>query len=91
MPLLYILATGGWPQRDNVHSHRLQDLVDTYKQIMLAPKHKKELDKKKKFGKFVSLTVSFRLSYRYTLNQTVKRAPRNGRRLFSFFINELSR
>ncbi|KAH1026382.1 hypothetical protein HUJ05_000056 [Dendroctonus ponderosae] len=49
-------ATGGWPQRDNVHSHRLQDVVDSYKQIMLSQKHKKEHDKKKKIGKFVSYT-----------------------------------
>ncbi|KAL1502083.1 hypothetical protein ABEB36_007281 [Hypothenemus hampei] len=48
--------TGGWPERENVHSNRLQELLDSYKQIMLSQKQQKENDKKKKFGKFVSYT-----------------------------------
>lgn len=49
-------ATGGWPERENVHGLRLQELLDTYKQIMLSQKQQKESDKKKQRGKFVSYT-----------------------------------
>ncbi|XP_066140454.1 dynactin subunit 4 [Euwallacea fornicatus] len=52
-------ATGGWPQRENVHSNHLQQIIDTYKQVMVSQKQKKEVDKKKQLGKqmgFVSYT-----------------------------------
>lgn len=49
-------ATGGWPQRENVHANRLQEIVDAYKQVMLSQKQQKENDKKKQRGKFVSYT-----------------------------------
>lgn len=49
-------ATGGWPERENVHINRLQEVLDTYKQIMHSEKQQKESDKRKQRGKFVSYT-----------------------------------
>ncbi|KAJ8939603.1 hypothetical protein NQ318_010610 [Aromia moschata] len=52
-------VTGGWPERENVHANRLQELVDMYKAIVLAQKQQKEKDKKKterKISKLHDLT-----------------------------------
>ncbi|XP_060524280.1 dynactin subunit 4 [Cylas formicarius] len=49
-------ATGGWPVRENVHANHLQELLDTYKQMMSAGKQQKENDKRKHRTKFVSYT-----------------------------------
>ncbi|KAG5879779.1 hypothetical protein JTB14_001796 [Gonioctena quinquepunctata] len=48
--------TGGWPERENVHSYRLQELIDMYKAIVLAQKQQQEKDKKKQRGKYLSYT-----------------------------------
>ncbi|XP_018565105.1 dynactin subunit 4 [Anoplophora glabripennis] len=49
-------VTGGWPERENVHVNRLQELLDMYKAIVLAQKQQKDKDKKKQRGKFLSYT-----------------------------------
>ncbi|XP_028131036.1 dynactin subunit 4 [Diabrotica virgifera virgifera] len=49
-------VTGGWPERENVHANRLQELVDMYKAIVVAQKQQQEKDKKKQRGKYVSYT-----------------------------------
>nr|CAH7743499.1 unnamed protein product [Callosobruchus chinensis] len=42
-------VTGGWPKRENVHANRLQELLDSYKAIILASKkHQQDKDKKKR-------------------------------------------
>lgn len=49
-------VTGGWPERENIHTNRLQELIDLYKAIVVAQKQQQEKDKKKQRGKFVSYT-----------------------------------
>ncbi|RZC38608.1 dynactin subunit 4 [Asbolus verrucosus] len=49
-------ATGGWPDRENVHANRLQEIIDMYKAVVLAEKQQKEKDKKKQRGKYLSYT-----------------------------------
>lgn len=45
---LMIVATGGWPERENVYSVRLSEIIDWYKCIVLVEKQQKmEKDKKK--------------------------------------------
>lgn len=49
-------ATGGWPERDNVHANRLQEVIEMYKALVLAEKQQKEKEKKKQRGKYMSYT-----------------------------------
>ncbi|XP_044263145.1 dynactin subunit 4 [Tribolium madens] len=49
-------ATGAWPERENVHANRLQEVIEAYKAFVLAQKQQKEREKKKQRGKFVSYT-----------------------------------
>lgn len=56
-----MVATGGWPERENVHINRLQEVLDVYQDIMLSQQQQKENSKKKR-GKFVSYTVRYTLS-----------------------------
>lgn len=48
-------VTGGWPDRENIHANRLQELLDLYKAIVLAQKQQQEKDKKQR-GKYISYT-----------------------------------
>jgi hypothetical protein len=50
-------ATGGWPDRENVHANRLQEIIEMYRAVVLAEKQQKEKDKKKQRGKYLSYTV----------------------------------
>lgn len=67
LTLIYIVVTGGWPERENVHANRLQELLDMYKAIVLAQKQQKDMDKKKQRGKFLSYTVSQYFSFPFFL------------------------
>ncbi|XP_050293289.1 dynactin subunit 4 isoform X2 [Anthonomus grandis grandis] len=49
-------ATGGWKPHENVNSIRLHSLMRYNKELMAFEKKKKENEKKKQRGKFVSLT-----------------------------------
>ncbi|CAH1960029.1 unnamed protein product [Acanthoscelides obtectus] len=49
-------VTGGWPKRENVHANRLQELVDSYKAIILASKKHQQDKEKKKRVKCLSYT-----------------------------------
>ncbi|KAH0809413.1 hypothetical protein GEV33_013378 [Tenebrio molitor] len=49
-------ATGGWPDRENVHANRLQEIIEMYRAVVLAEKQQKEKDKKKQRGKYLSYT-----------------------------------
>ncbi|XP_019868198.2 dynactin subunit 4 [Aethina tumida] len=46
----------GFPDRDNVHGHRLQEVLDAYKAVVLSQKQQKENDKKKQRKKYMSYT-----------------------------------
>lgn len=54
---IILIATGGWPERENVNVNRLQELVDMYKAIVIAQRQQQEKDKKKQRGKYLSYTV----------------------------------
>lgn len=54
----WFAVSGGWPERENVHANRLQEVLDMYKAIILAEKQQREKDKKKQRRPFVSYTVS---------------------------------
>ncbi|KAK4883326.1 hypothetical protein RN001_006645 [Aquatica leii] len=49
-------VSGGWPERENIYAHRLQEIQDMYKAIVLSDKQQK-LDKdKKKQRRYMSFT-----------------------------------
>lgn len=51
-------TTGGWPERDNVHTHRLQEIMASYKSLVLYEKQQKMEKEKKKSRKYMTYTVS---------------------------------
>ncbi|KAF5300149.1 hypothetical protein FQR65_LT09240 [Abscondita terminalis] len=62
-------VSGGWPERENIHAHRLQEIQDMYKAIMLADKQQKMEKDKKKPRRYMSYTVSnqFILQIKYRI------------------------
>lgn len=48
-------TTGGWPERENIHANRLQELLDNYKTLVQA---QKQQSSKKKRVKYISYTVN---------------------------------
>lgn len=59
------IATGGWPERENVNTNRLQELLDMYKAIVVAQRQQQDKDKKKQRGKYLSYTVCYLKTYTY--------------------------
>ncbi|KRT81399.1 hypothetical protein AMK59_5019, partial [Oryctes borbonicus] len=51
-----IAATGGWPERENVHSVRLMEIIEWYKSVVLLEKQQKMEKDKKKQRKYMSFT-----------------------------------
>ncbi|XP_018322483.1 dynactin subunit 4 [Agrilus planipennis] len=49
-------ATGSWPERENVHAARLQEIIEMYKGIVLAEKQQKMEKDKKKQRRFMTFT-----------------------------------
>lgn len=57
--ILLFLATGGWPERENVYNVRLTEIIEWYKSVVLLEKQQKLEKDKKKQRKYMSFTVSF--------------------------------
>lgn len=49
-------VTGGWPERENIHTNRLQEVLDMYKNVVQTQKQNSENFKKKQRGKYLSYT-----------------------------------
>lgn len=49
-------TTGGWPERDNVHMHRLQEVISMYKALVLQEKQQRLEKDKKKQRKYMNYT-----------------------------------
>lgn len=62
--LSFSIASGGWPERSNPSSTRVNQLLDYYKAIALQEKQEKLEKERKKFairGKYITLTVSINI------------------------------
>ncbi|KAF5273504.1 hypothetical protein FQA39_LY07521 [Lamprigera yunnana] len=49
-------VSGGWPERENIHANRLQEIQDMYKGIVLLEKQQKQEKDKKKQHRYMSFT-----------------------------------
>lgn len=55
------VPSGNWPQRENVHLHRIQAVQERYRNLVLWEKYEKQEKQRKKFsprGKYTTITVS---------------------------------
>lgn len=62
------LATG-WPERENIHTHRLQEIIVMYKSLVLQEKQEKVEKDKKKERKFMTFTVRTLLKNNFFLQK----------------------